>query len=896
MKQAYFLLIALCFFATTKAQIVNIPDANFKAKLLAASSSNLIAKNISGNYFKIDANNDGEIQQSEANTVSELYLNFPLNGTYYYITSIIGITNFSNLTKLDLKNNKIIDLNITGMQHLSFIDCSGNDQYLTSLTLENLPLLETLNCQGAGSNTFAPVYSLLNLTSLKNINFGGCRFNSNTLDNITSLENIYGYGGLYSTVTSLDLSNKPNLKIVELEKNKLTTLTLMPNNKIETLKLFGNSLTSFNKTLFTNLKILNLGWNKLSSIDVSNITSLMELYCDNANTSFNVNTSFPNNLTFLDTQGCVNLTKLICSFNALTNLNLSGLTNLVYLDCRNNDDIFTNTGLQVLNLQNCKSLKNVIADHNPYLTELDLSCSNNYNEIRVQNCDNLKKINLKNGANESKMYTGTFSFEFSPNLSLVGVDFNENFPFLPTSIQQSPYFNFTPNCSYNTVIGNVKFDIEGDGCEENAGIEGIKIQYDSSNSDCFTFSDSKGNFIIYTQSNTINITPKNDLYPLFDFGISGPIVLNFSPNNIVENINLCLAPNIKHNDLEITLLPLEPATAGFDTKYKIVYKNNGNTIQSGAVSLVFDDTVLDLVAANPVTTIQTLNNLSWDFTNLFPFETREITFTLNLNSPIETPALIGGAILAYNATITSLATDETPTDNAVLLNQIVVNSFDPNDKTCIEGSTISPSLIGQYVHYMIRFENSGTANARNIVVKDMIDLSKFDISTLVPTNGSHSFVTNITAGNKVEFIFENINLPFDDANNDGYIAFKIKTLPTLKVGDTFTNDASIYFDYNFPIVTKLASSTFKTLGTQDFEFSNYFTIYPNPAKAVLNISSKETIEVKSISIYNTLGQLVLVVPNAEKVSKIDVSSLTTGNYFIKINSDKGKSNARFIKE
>jgi hypothetical protein len=86
------------------------------------------------------------------------------------------------------------------------------------------------------------------------------------------------------------------------------------------------------------------------------------------------------------------------------------------------------------------------------------------------------------------------------------------------------------------------------------------------------------------------------------------------------------------------------------------------------------------------------------------------------------------------------------------------------------------------------------------------------------------------------------------------------------------------------------------LATPDFEFSNYFTLYPNPAKSVLNISSKEAIEVKSISIYNTLGQLVLVIPDAGKVSKIDVSSLTNGNYFIKINSDKGTSNTRFIKE
>ena len=138
-------------------------------------------------------------------------------------------------------------------------------------------------------------------------------------------------------------------------------------------------------------------------------------------------------------------------------------------------------------------------------------------------------------------------------------------------------------------------------------------------------------------------------------------------------------------------------------------------------------------------------------------------------------------------------------------------------------------------------------------------------------------------------------MPFDDANNNGYVVFKIKTKPTLLLGDTFSNTASIYFDYNFPIVTNTATTTIAALSLQDFEFSNYFNIYPNPVHDVLNITTKETIEVSSINIYNTLGQLVLVIPNAQNTKTVDVSSLSSGNYFIKINSDKGTSNTKFIK-
>jgi hypothetical protein len=42
--------------------------------------------------------------------------------------------------------------------------------------------------------------------------------------------------------------------------------------------------------------------------------------------------------------------------------------------------------------------------------------------------------------------------------------------------------------------------------------------------------------------------------------------------------------------------------------------------------------------------------------------------------------------------------------------------------------------------------------------------------------------------------------------------------------------------------------------------------------------------------------LVIAIPNAQLVSKIDVSKLSTGNYFLKIKSDKGSSSVKFIKK
>jgi hypothetical protein len=175
----------------------------------------------------------------------------------------------------------------------------------------------------------------------------------------------------------------------------------------------------------------------------------------------------------------------------------------------------------------------------------------------------------------------------------------------------------------------------------------------------------------------------------------------------------------------------------------------------------------------------------------------------------------------------------------------------------------------------------------------MIDLTKFDIATLVPLKSSHDFYTRIK-DNKVEFIFENINLDFNDATNDGYVAFKIKTKPNLVLGDTFTNNANIYFDYNFPITTNTYTTTVAALSAQDFEFDTYFSLYPNPAKDVLNIQTKYDLAVNSIEIYNQLGQVVMAITNY--VTKIDVTDLASGTYFVKLNTEKGSANSKFVKE
>ncbi|TDE42013.1 T9SS type A sorting domain-containing protein [Flavobacterium rhamnosiphilum] len=873
MKKIYFLLLAFCFFNGLSAQIVNIPDARFKKMLLKTPgiiNNTGYFLDLQGKELKIDANNDGEIQENEALQVS--YLSVHSDGVNGLIYSSEGISKFSNLETLICDGNRIPSLNLTTMTKLKTLICNNNQ--LTSLNLNGLVDLVSLNC------SFNQL-SALDLNGSTNLTDVNCETNYQlSFLNISDLANLKSLICSDTKLTSLDINSLVNLSSVICEDSQLTSLDLTNLINLETLNCNYNKISIINFGVLPKLKKLYCLSNALISFDLSALVNLEEFNCNY------------NKITSLNITDMAKLRGLSCAGNQLTSLKLNNLPNLVSLQCESNQ-------LTALDLIGCPILE-VLVCYNNQLTSLDISELTKLTSLDLENNVNLISLSLKNGSPINQLYNNLSN---CPNLKYICVD---EFKLKKvqdlinqlgyTNCQVNSYCTFVPGGDFYTVKGFTNFDENANGCDATDIVfPSLKFTITDGITSGWLISNNLGNYSISALSGTHTIVPvfeKPNYFNITPSRVNITFPTQASP--IVQYF--CVTANGNHTDLEVTLLPLNPAIPGFDAKYKIVYKNKGNAIKSGSVNLKFDDAILDYVVSSPNFYSQAVDNIAWNFSGLKPFESREIVFALNINRPTETPAVNNGDVLKFTTTITSEDTDETPKDNTFTLNQTVVGSFDPNDKTCLEGITITPALIGEYVHYMIRFENKGTYSAQNIVVKDLIDLSKFDILTLIPTSSSHSYTTKISDANKVEFIFENINLPFDDANNDGYIAFKIKTKPTLVVGDSFTNEASIFFDYNFPIITNKATSTFKTLGTKDFEFSNYFIVYPNPANEILNIVTTNEIEVKSIAVYNISGQLVLAFPNVKVISKIDVSNLKTGNYFIKINSDKGSSSMKFIKK
>ena len=95
MKKLYFLFFLTIGFLAN-AQIINFPDQELTSRLLSASPSNTIAQDLSGNYFKIDANNNGAIENNEALNVSYLdidsYSTYDQNGLPVFKNRILDLT------------------------------------------------------------------------------------------------------------------------------------------------------------------------------------------------------------------------------------------------------------------------------------------------------------------------------------------------------------------------------------------------------------------------------------------------------------------------------------------------------------------------------------------------------------------------------------------------------------------------------------------------------------------------------------------------------------------------------------------------------------------------------------------------------------------------------------
>ncbi|MFT4612291.1 MAG: Leucine-rich repeat (LRR) protein [Glaciecola sp.] len=121
MRNFYLTFLAIFTLSFLQAQIIDIPDDNFKYLLVYGENVRTVA---SGSYLvSADSNNDYEIQQSEAEAV--VYMRLESFG--FEIQSMEGLQHFSNLETLKLEDNYLTTLDVSMLSELRILDCFNNN-------------------------------------------------------------------------------------------------------------------------------------------------------------------------------------------------------------------------------------------------------------------------------------------------------------------------------------------------------------------------------------------------------------------------------------------------------------------------------------------------------------------------------------------------------------------------------------------------------------------------------------------------------------------------------------------------------------------------------------------------------------------------------------------------
>lgn len=329
---------------------------------------------------------------------------------------------------------------------------------------------------------------------------------------------------------------------------------------------------------------------------------------------------------------------------------------------------------------------------------------------------------------------------------------------------------------------------------------------------------------------------------------------------------------------------------GFPYGNSIIYRNQGNMPLSGTIAFTKPAAATIDTVSEAVT--NTATGFTYNYTNLLPGETRYIDIMF---APLPTTVAIGD-VYTSNVSITGDTSDLT--NNSYTVNQAVVNSWDPNNKSEGHGGKILHSAFtsNDYLTYTIRFENTGNANAITVKLLDELD-DQLDESSLRMIDASHDYVLDRT-GRMLTWKFNGIDLPPSVANTDtgkGYVIFQVKPKAGYAVGNIIPNKADIYFDFNPAIVTNEVETEFVAALSVDQFASADLAVYPNPTKNVMHLRlGQATIE--SIEVNDVLGKTVLAKTVGSSEAQLDLSGLSKGLYLVRVKSGNSIKTVKIIRE
>ena len=693
-----------------------------------------------------------------------------------HVTNLSPLQNITTIQGSFIMDYDLWIYNLSGLEALTTI---GGDLRILDCNVTNINALSNLTTVGGSINLFRANYSDLS-----------------AFDNLTSLGNSFSYainnyfnGDLNLNFNLTTIPGNLNINISDNFSSSDNFSTQI--NGLESITSVGGNLTINGKSItavpFLN-NLMSVGGNlTIEEVKMNNLSNFSSLQSVGGNFIFSGNEFLTSlngftNLTSIGGGLFFNRNYLLDNLSALSqitslngNINFSensvltsftGLENITTL----NGSIYINNNV---NLQSIAGLSGIDPT-----TITDLTIYNNEN-LTICNQQNICNYLYSGGTNNIN-YNGANCSNFDDLILIC----NETYK--------------------NEINGNVSIDIINSDCSDTTHkLNNIKVNVTDGTDNYSTFTDINGDYKLFvpTQGNYTTAIETN-----LNYYSSNPASVNsnFVGVGNTETINFCVAPDQTVNDVATSIFPQTRAVPGFEVIYQLRYHNIGTTLISGDLNLNFDESKLTFQSASITPNNQSTGLLQWNYTDLYPMDSKVI----ELRFMVATPPTVGlGEVIELSSLINPIASDDLPENNQYTSTQITVGSYDPNDKQVIEGNTILIDEIGKYLHYIVRFQNTGTAEAVNIKVVDVLE-NTLDWNTFQLVDLSHTGRVQLD-NETAEFIFENINLPdstSDEPNSHGYIIYKIKPLSTTTVGTTINNTANIYFDFNEAIITNTVST------------------------------------------------------------------------------------------
>ncbi len=455
--------------------------------------------------------------------------------------------------------------------------------------------------------------------------------------------------------------------------------------------------------------------------------------------------------------------------------------------------------------------------------------------------------------------------------------------------------NGTNNCGFdfgiqnNTVeiCGTVYYDANNNHTQDlnsESGIANVEVHITASNGTVYTaHTDQNGHYCATVPAGVYTITITSGIY---QGGSIYPQVITLTTTNGV---------NYYHNDfgiytqpgacdLAINITPHTTVTAGYAAWYDIEVCNVGASVSNGTVNLFFDP-ALSFNYASPAQTSanNSTHTVTWTVSNLMPGSCEHYWADFNALTTVTV-----GQHVFMLANVTTTGCNESNFNNNVdTVHQEATASWDPNNKLVLPiGQGVEGRISGdQELTYTVNFQNTGNANAVNVVVRDLID-DDLNLETFRMIGASHPYTMQF-AGREAIWKFSAIMLPDSNTNepaSHGYVTFAITPNVGLAQGTQLTNSANIYFDYNAGVVTNTTLNTIDyTLSVNDIENGKTtITLMPNPFKDFTTIKIDGDNASYELRVFDMLGQLIRKDVTGNNIFTIQRETLAAGVYMYEV--------------